>query len=91
MIFRYARHTIDLQKMEQFYTNIVGLEKLGRFENDDGYDGLFGGHRNSNWHLEFTVSTEEPKNKFDKDDILVSYVSSEFEWNEIKKDYTNIT
>ena len=56
MTFRYARHTTDLKQIERFYTEIVGLEKLGGFEKHNNYDGLFLGHKNSNWHLEFTTS-----------------------------------
>ena len=85
MTFRYARHTTDLRKIEIFYTDIVGLEKLGGFENHNNYDGLFLGHKNSDWHLEFTTSTEFPKSKFDEDDILVFYVNSEIELANIKK------
>ncbi len=85
MTFRYARHTTDLRKIELFYNDIVGLEKLGGFENHNNYDGLFLGHKNSNWHLEFTTSTEFPKSKFDEDDILVFYVNSEIELANIKK------
>lgn len=85
MTFRYARHTFDLDRIERFYTEIVGLEKLGGFVNHNNYDGIFLGHKNSNWHLEFTTSTEKPKSKFDEDDILVFYVNSEAEIKNIKK------
>lgn len=85
MTFRYARHTTDLQKIEQFYTEIVGLEKLGNFEDHDNYNGLFLGHKNTNWHLEFTTSTEKPISKFDPDDILVFYVNTELELSNFKK------
>ncbi len=85
MIFRYARHTSDLQKIEKFYTEIVGLEKLGNFEGHYNYDGLFLGYKNSDWHLEFTTSTNLPKSKFDDDDILVFYINSVIELANIKK------
>ena len=73
------------KKIEKFYTEIVGLEKLGSFENHNNYDGLFLGHKNSNWHLEFTTSLEKPESKFDEDDILVFYVNSEVEYKKVKK------
>ncbi|MBK8723789.1 MAG: hypothetical protein IPL95_16520 [Saprospiraceae bacterium] len=41
MTFRYARHTSDLESIEKFYTEIVGLEKLGGFKNHNHYNGLF--------------------------------------------------
>jgi extradiol dioxygenase family protein len=84
MTFRYARHTTDLNKIERFYTEVVGLEKLGGFEKHNNYDGLFLGYNNSNWHLEFTTSIEQPKSKFDEDDILVFYVNSEVEFKRVK-------
>jgi hypothetical protein len=88
MTFRYARHTNDLEKIEKFYTQIVGLEKLGGFENHNHYDGLFLGYKNAPWHLEFTKSNEPPHNSFDDDDILVFYVNTEIELTHIKKTIT---
>lgn len=85
MIFRYARHTNDLQAIGKFYTEIVGLNKLGGFQNHDNYDGLFLGFPDADWHLEFTTSTEKPNNKFDDDDILVFYVNTEIELANIKQ------
>ncbi len=32
MKFRVARHTNDLEKIEQFYTTVIGLKKLGEFK-----------------------------------------------------------
>ncbi len=85
MKFRYARHTCDLKKIEKFYTEIIGLEKLGSFKNHNNYDGLFLGCKNADWHLEFTTSKEKPTRKFDEDDILVFYVNSEIELSNIKR------
>lgn len=85
MTFRYARHTTNLLKVEKFYTEIVGLEKLGSFENHDNYNGLFLGHENADWHLEFTTSPDLPKSNFDEDDILVFYVNSKIEFKVIKE------
>jgi hypothetical protein len=76
MVFRYARHTTDLNRIAQFYTQIVGLENVGGFKNHDSYDGLFLGFIGMNWHLEFTVSGEKPDHTFDEDDALVFYVKS---------------
>ena len=85
MTFRYARHTSDLKKIEQFYTEVIGLENIGGFENHSTYNGLFLGHPNADWHLEFTTSLEKPKSSFDEDDLLVFYVHSEIELEKIKK------
>ncbi|WP_445452008.1 VOC family protein [Flavobacterium sp. 25HG05S-40] len=85
MTFRYARHTTDLKKIEQFYTEVIGLENIGGFENHSTYNGLFLGHPNADWHLEFTTSLEKPKSSFDEDDLLVFYVHSEIELEKSKK------
>ena len=73
MKFRVARHTSDLSKIKSFYADLMGLEVLGTFENHDGYNGLFLGIRNENWHLEFTQSNESPMHTPDPDDLLVFY------------------
>lgn len=76
MKFRYARHTTDLAPIIKFYTDIVGLKKLGGFEGHSNYDGVFLGLENVDWHLEFTVSPDKPESIFDEDDALVFYLSS---------------
>lgn len=85
MTFRYARHTRDLKKIEKFYTDIVGLEKTGSFENHENYHGIFLGLKNRDWQLEFTTSEDEPNQITDDDDILVFYVNSEMELDFIKQ------
>lgn len=84
MNFRNARHTNDLKEIEKFYTEIIGLEKLGIFENHENYNGIFLGFPNLDWHLEFTTSNDKTQSKFDEDDILVFYLNSEYEIDEIK-------
>lgn len=84
MIFRYARHTSDLRRIEDFYTRIVQLEKLGEFKNHFAYDGIFLGLPGADWHLEFTVSNHKPTDQYDDDDIIVFYVHSVTEMDELK-------
>jgi len=79
MTFRFARHTNNLEKIKSFYIDILGLELLGKFENHDGYDGLFIGKNNENWHLEFTKSNEIVTFNFGDEDILVFYPNSKLE------------
>lgn len=85
MTFRYARHTTSLDKIEKFYKEVVGLKKLGGFENHDDYNDLFLGLPGADWHLEFTTSTDKPGSRFDDDDILVFYVNAEIELAGIKR------
>ena len=83
MIFRAARHTNDLKPLIEFYTNIVGLDVLGSFEDHDNYDGVFLGKHGQNWHLEFTKSLTKANHKFDADDILVFYPEQAAEYDKI--------
>jgi hypothetical protein len=85
MNFRVARHTNDLEAIKFFYITILGFEILGFFENHDGYDGIFIGKKELNWHLEFTKSDERIKFDFNEDDALVFYPTSQEEYNEIIK------
>lgn len=79
MIFRVARHTNDLDKIIEFYTQIMGFECLGEFKDHDGYNGVFIGKSGAGWHLEFTTSADNANHKFDPDDLLVFYPESEME------------
>lgn len=77
MKFRYARHTNNLKALIEFYTNVLGLEKLGGFENHSNYNGVFLGLPNRDWHIEFTESDEKAEHHPDDDDVLVFYLTSE--------------
>ena len=77
MKFRYARHTNNLKVLSEFYTNVLGLEKLGGFKNHSNYNGVFLGLPNKDWHIEFTESDEKAEHNPDEDDLLVFYMSIE--------------
>lgn len=80
MKLRVARHTTDLQAIVIFYRDLLGLKVLGNFTAHNGYDGVFLGPENADWHLEFTVSAEVPVHAPDDDDLLVFYLpSAEYE------------
>ncbi|WP_264549747.1 VOC family protein [Flavobacterium sp. N2820] len=81
MTFRLARHTNDLEQIKSFYIDILGFELLGGFENHNGYDGIFIGKSNENWHLEFTKSENIVLFDFNEDDILVFYPNSKMEFD----------
>jgi len=81
MTFRFARHTNNLEPLKSFYCNVLGLEVLGGFENHDGYDGVFIGKTDENWHLEFTKSSEKVTFNFGEEDILVFYPNSKLEYD----------
>lgn len=80
MTFRFARHTNDLERIKSFYITVLGFELLGGFENHNGYDGIFLGKSNENWHLEFTKSNDVVPFNFGDEDILVFYPNSKLEY-----------
>ncbi len=83
MQFRFARHTNRLDKLIHFYVNIIGLDFLGEFKNHSGYDGVFIGKHNLDWHLEFTQTIEPVDHSFDEDDILVFYPETQTEYDNL--------
>ena len=85
MKFRYARHTNAIKPLVDFYTQIIGLEILGKFEKHSNYNGVFLGLKNLDWHLEFTESNEKVNHFPDEDDLIVFYINSKEELNSIIK------
>lgn len=83
MHLRIARHTSDLNKIVKFYQEIIQLEILGHFENHDGYDGVFIGKSNQDWHVEFTTSAHTPIHVLDEDDAIVFYPETQKEYDQI--------
>jgi catechol 2,3-dioxygenase-like lactoylglutathione lyase family enzyme len=83
MKLRFARHTNNLDKIKSFYTNILGFEVLGSFENHNNYDGIFIGKPNLNWHLEFTKSNEKVNFNFGEEDYLVFYSENQYEYESL--------
>ena len=83
MKFRLARHTNRLDQLKDFYVNLIGLSVLGEFKNHSGYDGVFIGNANLDWHLEFTQTGELVDHKFDEDDILVFYPETHSEYDNL--------
>jgi catechol 2,3-dioxygenase-like lactoylglutathione lyase family enzyme len=83
MTVRIARHTDDLEKIEAFYINILGFERLGGFQNHNNYDGIFIGKPDLDWHFEFTKSFSKANHVFDEDDVFVIYPSSDLEYKNL--------
>lgn len=83
MTFRFARHTNNLEQLKSFYIDVLGFELLGDFENHSGYNGIFIGKSNENWHLEFTKSDEAVAFNFSEEDILVFYPNTKLEFEVI--------
>jgi len=83
MELRIARHTDNLDKIKEFYSQIMGLEVLFSFENHNDYSGVFLAKPGQGWHLEFTSSADKANHKFDEEDLLVFYPKERDEYDEI--------
>lgn len=83
MFLRVARHTNNLEKIEDFYVNLLGFERLGGFQNHNNYDGVFIGKTGLDWHFEFTQSETKANHKFDEDDIIVLYPDTIRKYNSL--------
>ena len=55
MQLRVARHTERLDALVRFYRDGLGLSELGRFEDHDGYEGVFLEVPGTGAHLELTA------------------------------------
>ena len=84
MFLRVARHTNDLQRIENFYVDILGFERLGGFQNHNNYDGVFIGKSGLDWHFEFTQSESKAKHTFDEEDVIVLYPKTISDYNELE-------
>ncbi|MDA3645812.1 VOC family protein [Saccharopolyspora indica] len=71
---RVARPTDRLAEVEQFYTEVIGLPVIYRFENHAGYDGVMLGLPGTGYHLEFTSHADgSPCPAPTADNLLVLY------------------
>lgn len=80
---RVARPTDRLDEVVRFYTEGLGLTRLGSFEDHDGFDGVMLGVPGAGYHLEFTrkrghVAGAAPT----QDNLLVFYIGDAAEWEE---------
>ena len=55
MQLRVARHTERLDALVRFYRDGLGLSEVGRFEDHDGYEGVFLAVPGTGAHLELTA------------------------------------
>ena len=76
--FRVARPTTDLTAITWFYSELVGLSRLGGFADHAGYDGAFVGPLDGGWHLEFTHhESGHPAPSPTDEDLLVLYLDTD--------------
>ena len=73
---RFARHTGSLDAVLRFYRDGLGLPEVGRFENHDGYDGVFLGLPGTGAHLEFTSGPGHDLPQPHPETLLVLYLGN---------------
>lgn len=84
--FRIARPTDKIALIEQFYVNILGLTRVGGFDDHDGYRGIMIGLPGYTYHLEFTQDPHHtPCPAPTKDNLLVFYFETPSELDIVKQ------
>ena len=79
--FRVARPTDRLDEVVRFYTEGVGLTRLGSFEDHDGFDGVMLGVPGASYHLEFTRKRDHSFGRAPTEDhLIVFYLPDQREW-----------
>jgi catechol 2,3-dioxygenase-like lactoylglutathione lyase family enzyme len=76
MQVRFARHTERLPEIVRFYGVGLGLPQLGRFDDHDGYDGVFFALPGTDAHLEFTSGGQHKAPSPHPETLLVLYLGS---------------
>ena len=76
MQLRVARHTGQLEEVVAFYRDGLGLPELARFENHDGYNGVFLAVPGTGAHLEFTSGGQHAPPTPDPETLLALYLGS---------------
>jgi catechol 2,3-dioxygenase-like lactoylglutathione lyase family enzyme len=80
--FRIARPVSDLTRTEVMYRRGLGMERLGHFEDHEGFDGVMIGEPGGDHHFEFTYCRTHPvKPTPTPEDLLVFYVPDREEWS----------
>ena len=76
MQLRIARHTNRLDEVVRFYRDGLGLPEIGRFDDHDGYDGVFLAVPGTEAHLEFTTGGEHVPPAPNPETLVVLYLGS---------------
>jgi catechol 2,3-dioxygenase-like lactoylglutathione lyase family enzyme len=74
---RVARHTSRLDELVHFYRDGLGLPEIGRFDDHEGYHGVFLAVPGTDAHLEFTSGGPHGPPEPNPETLLVLYVGSD--------------
>lgn len=78
---RVARPTDHVDEVVRFYSDGLGLTKLGSFEDHQGFDGVMLGVPGASYHLEFTQRRGHAAGCAPtRENLLVFYLRDESQW-----------
>jgi catechol 2,3-dioxygenase-like lactoylglutathione lyase family enzyme len=77
MQVRFARHTNRLDELVRFYRDGLGLTEIGRFDDHEGYDGIFLAVPGTGAQLEFTTGGPHGPPAPNPETLLVLYLGSD--------------
>ena len=77
MQLRIARHTQRLEEIVSFYRDGIGLPEIGRFDDHEGYQGVFLALPGTEAHLEFTSGGKHRAPAPHPESLLVLYVGDD--------------
>lgn len=77
MQLRIARHTNRLEEVVRFYRDGLGLPEIGRFDDHQGYDGVFLVVPGTEAHLEFTTGGEHAPPEPNPETLVVLYLGTD--------------
>jgi len=89
MKLRVAIHCENINKVSDFYKQILGLSEIGRFEAHNGYDGIMLSKDDSDWHLELTQNGIIHESVRDLENVIVFYPDNEEEFISIEEQITS--
>jgi len=80
-ILRVARPTDNLDALQRFYEQGLGLTLLYRFTDHGGFDGVMLGREGASYHFEFTRAHGHVAGRAaTSDNLLVFYLPNTDEW-----------
>jgi len=80
-VLRVARPTDHMEEIVRFYTDGLGMRRLGSFEDHDGFDGVMLGLPGAAYHLEFTRKRGHDAGPAPtKENLLVFYFPDPADW-----------
>ena len=72
---RVARPTDNIDALQSFYCDGLGLTVLGEFKDHDDFDGLIIGSKSASYHLEFTTKRGHSAGRAPtRENLLVFYL-----------------